>query len=66
MREQNWCDVVDSLIVFLWVMFLIGGCTYLVFWKDASGWWYVLAILLASTAQTSYARELKEYYKEEK
>lgn len=33
------------VFAFLTDMMFIGGCTYLVFWKNASGWWYVLAIL---------------------
>ena len=54
MREQNIYDVVDSILLIIWCMFVVGGCTYLVFWMDASGWWYLLAILLIGTSNTSY------------
>lgn len=39
-RQGNW-------IRLAWMLLMICGCTYVVFWRDASGWWYVLAILLA-------------------
>ena len=29
---------------------LLAGCSYLVFWKDASGWWFLLATILMATA----------------
>ncbi len=35
------CDLV-------WSLTILAATTYLVFWKDQSGWWYVLAIFLAS------------------
>jgi len=41
-------DSVDSICVLLWLIFLFGGCTYLVFWKGASGAWYLLAMMLGS------------------
>lgn len=41
----------DGLVVMLWNMFWLGGCAYLIFWKGFSGWWFVLAILIASSAR---------------
>ncbi len=39
----------NSILIFLWGIFNIGGCAYLVFWRGNSGWWFLLAILLASS-----------------
>lgn len=36
-----YCTVLDALI--------LGGCAYVVFWRGASGWWFVLAILLSAS-----------------
>jgi hypothetical protein len=44
-------------------MFIIGGCTYLVFWMNASGWWYLLAILLVGSSKTTYSKEVNAYLK---
>lgn len=41
---QTVCAVCD----FIWSAAMIGGCAYLVFWRDVSGWWFLLAMLLAS------------------
>jgi hypothetical protein len=38
-------STLHTLIAAIWTLTIIGGCTYLVFWKDASGWWYLLAML---------------------
>jgi hypothetical protein len=38
-----------ELCQFLWAAFIIAGCSYLVFWKGASAWWYVLAVILLPT-----------------
>ncbi len=40
---MNWPYVIS--IVFF-ESFILGGCAYLVFWKGASAWWFVLAVLL--------------------
>lgn len=64
MREQNIYDALDSILVVFYVLFILSGTTYLVFWRDASGWWYLLALLFISMAGTSYTRELKHYHKE--
>lgn len=29
-----------------WCLAMVAGCTYLVFWMDQSGWWYLLAMVL--------------------
>jgi hypothetical protein len=34
----------------LWQGLVIGGCAYAVFWRDASGWWFLLAVLMSVAA----------------
>lgn len=36
----------DMILTTLWNATVIGVCTYLVFWKDYSGWWFLLAFIL--------------------
>lgn len=54
-RETN---TVGIILEFLWGVFVIGGCSYLVFFQGASGWWFVLAVIIAnvsiSTKKTEY------------
>lgn len=38
------------LYLVLWEGFIFGGCAYVVFWKDASPLWFVLAVLLSAAA----------------
>lgn len=44
-KKENWSLIVGMII--LWRIFLIGGTSYIVFWKGYSGWWFVLAIMLS-------------------
>ena len=40
--------IISYLIyILVWEVLILGGCTYLVFWKGASPWWFVLAVLLS-------------------
>ena len=41
---QSVCEVCSLL----WLCIVFGVCTYLVFWMNQSGWWYALAVFLAS------------------
>jgi hypothetical protein len=43
---------------YLWATLVLGICTYLVFWKDHSGWWYVLAIFLCANSTASNAAKI--------
>ncbi len=52
--------VVWILCAFMWDIFLIGGTSYLVFYKGCSGWWFVLTVLLGS--QFTLFDVLKERY----
>lgn len=38
------CLICDAV----WALATIGACTYIVFWMNQSGAWYVLAIFLAT------------------
>ena len=43
--------IISYLIyILVWEVLILGGCAYLVFWKGASPWWFVLAVLLSSAA----------------
>ena len=44
---KSWqAELAYVILKFVWASVVLGTCTYLVFWKEASGWWYLLAILL--------------------
>jgi hypothetical protein len=34
---------------FAWAVILLLGCSYIVFWKGHSGWWFALAVPLMIT-----------------
>lgn len=38
------------LYIIFWESLTLGGCAYCVFWRKASGWWFVLAVLLSGAA----------------
>jgi hypothetical protein len=42
-----WCR-------FFWCLAVLGACTYIVFWKDQHGAWYILAVFLCSGDCKSY------------
>jgi len=43
---------VISYLIYLifWEVFVLGGFTYLVFFKDANPWWMLLAVVLSGAA----------------
>ncbi|MEC9268494.1 MAG: hypothetical protein VX464_20715 [Pseudomonadota bacterium] len=48
---QDWppaLAVTYLLFCCFWLSLTIGGCAYLVFWRGESGWWFVLAVFMAS------------------
>lgn len=50
MNKEIKVPVGFNLYVFLhllWDFIVFGTCTYVVFWLDQSGWWYLLAIIIA-------------------
>lgn len=34
----------------IWDIICVGGCTYLVFWRGHSGWWYILALAVCDSS----------------
>ena len=51
MGQREWSSsalMVCGICGFFWLVLAMGTCTYLVFWMGHSGWWFALAILLAS------------------
>lgn len=38
------------IYLMLWEGFVFGGCAYLVFWRDASAWWFVLAVFMSAAS----------------
>lgn len=38
------------IYIILWDGSILAGTTYLVFWMNESGWWYLLAMVLMSTS----------------
>ena len=45
-KEKDTVLVTWLIIVLIWNIFLISGTSYLVFWKCASAWLFLPAILL--------------------
>lgn len=43
----------EHISVTLWNMFVIGGCSYLVFGLDHSGAWFLLALSILQTSGCS-------------
>ena len=35
-----------EIMCMIWNIIILGTTTYLVFWKNASGWWFLLAYIL--------------------
>jgi hypothetical protein len=42
MRES----VILNILAMIWNAFVLAGTTYVVFWKNQSGWWFLLAVIL--------------------
>jgi hypothetical protein len=60
-RKPNDAVLVAWIITTLaWDVLTLGTTTYLVFWKDASGWLFFLAILLCSS--TTLYKVLRKRY----
>lgn len=50
----------DNIIGFLWACIIIIGCSYLVFWKGISAWWYLFALLLIQVDVYYYKETIEE------
>lgn len=45
MKVSELNNVAMLIYALLWNVFLVCACSYLVFWRDASAWWFLLLIL---------------------
>ncbi len=44
-----WYVATTYLIyILVWCLSILGGCAYVVFWRQASGWWFIAAVFIAS------------------
>lgn len=48
-----------------WCCLCLGVCTYLVFWRDHSGWWFLLAIFLSCNETAKNASKITGTYRAE-
>jgi len=46
--------VVCKVCQLFWLVFVLSGCTYIVFWMNQHGAWYVLAVLLCCSDCKAY------------
>lgn len=44
--------ILELLIVAVYDLALLAGCSYLVFWRGESAWWFLLVVLLFATASS--------------
>lgn len=49
----------NNFLEFTWTVLVFSVTTYLVFWKGHSGWWYLLALLLASASLSTKKTEME-------
>lgn len=63
MREM--AATVYVLCSYAWGALCLGACTYLVFWREQSGWWYLLAIFLACNSTAVNASKIAGTYRAE-
>lgn len=50
---------------FAWCVLVFGTCTYLVFWRDHSGWWFLLALLLCNGSTSNNAAKIRGTWRKE-
>jgi hypothetical protein len=51
MRRDAWFQTMRTLVRVGVTLAVLGGCTYLVFWRGESGWLYLPALILARFAR---------------
>jgi hypothetical protein len=62
---RDTAATVYVLCAYFWATACIGVCTYLVFWRDHSGWWYLLALFLCRTSAAENAAKIKGTWRPE-
>lgn len=43
---MRFTELLSFLILVLYNVAILGFCSYIVFWRGHSGWWFLLAIIL--------------------
>lgn len=51
---------VHEICGLIWAVFCVGGCAWLVFYEGHSGWWFVLAVFLASGWSSKGVRSIMD------
>jgi hypothetical protein len=62
---RDMAATIYVLCAYLWAAACIGVCTYLVFWRDHSGWWYLLATFLGSNSTAKNAAKIRDTWRPE-
>jgi hypothetical protein len=58
-QPKDWspaAQVTCEVCGLVWATLVMGTCTYVVFWLDHSGWWYLLAILIMGCWSCKFLR----------
>jgi hypothetical protein len=50
MKNNKFIVITYLIYIIVWEALVIGGCGYIVFVLNRSGWWFVLAALLSGAA----------------
>ena len=62
---RNLAATAYVICSYLWGALVIGMTTYLVFWEGHSGWWYLLAMILACNATANNAAKINGTWRPE-
>lgn len=49
-KDKDFVLITWIIVAFLWDIIVYGTVTYLVFWKNNSGFWFFLAVILTSAS----------------
>ena len=50
--KEDKMSITYLIYIIFWETFVLGGCSYIVFWMGFSGWWFLFAIVLSGCAYT--------------
>jgi hypothetical protein len=63
-NKSSTIAITYLIYIVFWYGLVIGGCAYVVFWLNHSGWWFLLAIILGDFGFSP--KEWKKLFKETK
>ena len=46
--KEDFMSITYLIYIILFETLIFGGCSYIVFWKGFSGWWFLLAVFMSS------------------